>query len=181
MTSQSASVDSEASPSSIRRHHASFSSIEESPIEKRDTPEYATSSPDSQSSPVTDNPTNHLSHDNEAERPEIAGEPSPRHLLTCGNDPRIQNAVRVILESREYQDQKDIPFQSMSPLLKPCGKGKRGAPTSYRCLWGGCGTVIPRKLHAKEHIMAHLDHRLHVCADWYVQSYLRLLADFRIV
>lgn len=174
--SQSAGVGSEASPSNIHRHHASFSSSRESPTEKRDSSEYATSSPGSQASTVLDNPTNHLSHNSAPGCPEVTREATQRHLLTCGNDPQIQSAVRVILKSQEYQNLKDIPFELMAPLLKPCGKGKRGAPTSYICLWGACGMVISRKLHAKEHIMAHLDHRLHICADWYVQNYSRLFA-----
>ena len=175
ITPQSPSVG-EVSPSSTHRRHASFSSGEGSPVERRDMSEYAYSPPASQASPVMSNPTTYPIHDDAPELPKVAKELSQQQLLPCGADPKIQKAARAILESQAYQDHKELPFDSIRPFLKPCGKGKRGAATSYRCLWGGCGTLIPRKLHAKEHIMAHINHRPHVCDDWYVQNYMRLFA-----
>jgi hypothetical protein len=174
--SQPASVGGDASPSYMHQHRASVSSTDSSPTEKTDGSGYATSPPTSQASPAIDNPKNHLSHEQVPEHPDIKKEASQQYLLTCGNDPIIQSAVRSILDSQQYQNKEYIPFELMAPLLKGCGNGKRGAFTSYKCLWGGCSQAIPRKLHAKEHIMAHLDHRLHICPDWYVPNRLRLFA-----
>jgi hypothetical protein len=100
---------------------------------------------------------------------------SQRLFRTCGSDPFIQTAVLDILESPELQAKMAITSAMADPLLekvrysKPTeGKGKRGAPQFYKCRWGSCGDKMARKLHALEHIMAHVDNRSHICDHWCV-------------
>jgi hypothetical protein len=92
---------------------------------------------------------------------------------SCGSDPIIQSAVLDIFESPEIQANAPITSEMAAPLLekikyinKMHGKGKRGAPQFYKCLWGSCGEKMSRKLHALEHIMNHVDNRSYVCDHW---------------
>jgi hypothetical protein len=101
--------------------------------------------------------------------------PSMRLFKSCGSDPGIQSAVLNILESPELQMNAPITTEMAAPLLekikypnKTHGKGKRGAPQFYKCLWGSCGERMVRKLHALEHIMNHVNNRPHVCDHWRV-------------
>jgi hypothetical protein len=106
----------------------------------------------------------------------VALTPSAQRLFqTCGSDPFIQSSVLNILESPELQAKVPITSAMADPLLekvrytKPTeGKGKRGAPQFYKCRWGSCGDKMSRKLHALEHIMAHVDNRSHICDHWCV-------------
>lgn len=100
---------------------------------------------------------------------------SQRLFKTCGTNPAIQHAAMNIFESAAFHSKKAIPLELAVPLLEKVkysttvnGRGKRGAPEFYRCLWGSCGEKMTRRLHALEHIMTHVDNRSHVCTDWCV-------------
>ncbi|KAG8818884.1 hypothetical protein FRC17_010671 [Serendipita sp. 399] len=107
---------------------------------------------------------------------------------SCGNDRRIQEYVLDILENPIYQRNQPLPWVMVSPLLQPVkydqivdGKGRRGGPMHYRCLWGQCGQTIKRKGHALEHIQVHVGNRTFVCSVWYADLItLMLLAHILI-
>ena len=109
--------------------------------------------------------------------------PSQRLFRTCGSNPVIQSAALDIFESTEFQAKQPITSESVEPLLEKIkytgcldGKGKRGAPQFYKCLWGSCGEKVSRKLHALEHIMNHVGNRSYICDHWYVCSAMAVLS-----
>ncbi|KAG8829358.1 hypothetical protein FRC18_009376 [Serendipita sp. 400] len=90
---------------------------------------------------------------------------------SCGNNPHIQKYVLDILQSPAYQRNEPLLWASVEPLLQAVkydqvinGKGKRGGPMHYRCLWGECDQIISRRGHALEHIQVHAGNRPFVCS-----------------
>ncbi|KAG8813800.1 hypothetical protein FRC19_002186 [Serendipita sp. 401] len=90
---------------------------------------------------------------------------------SCGNNPHIQEYVLDILQSPAYQRNEPLLWASVEPLLQAVkydqvinGKGKRGGPMHYRCLWGECDQIISRRGHALEHIQVHVGNRPFVCS-----------------
>lgn len=163
-TSVTTSNTSIASPSPIR--HPSFSFSDGSPIIALEDA-YIVPSSSSDGSVLNgtsdvDGPPNSTIED----RINAFSDTAQHQLRTCSHDPELQLVVLAIHESREFQDKEDLSFKAVSPLLEPQGRGRRGAPQSYRCRWHSCGEVINRRLHAKEHVLVHLEYRRHVCAEW---------------